>query len=176
MPRAHRKPQPVTDADRRRVAELHARGMSRNAIARELGRSPRTVSVIAAEAGLSFSREATEDATRARMADLAELRAQLAHELTVDALRLTAQMWQPTTVYAFGGRENTYAEKLLPEAPAADKRALMAAATAAAAESRRLVPPEGDGSPDEVGSLLGAMMAGLQERHGTDPAPGDDDA
>lgn len=38
---------PVTDEDRRRVRELHAEGLSRNAIGKEIGRSGRTVSRIA---------------------------------------------------------------------------------------------------------------------------------
>ncbi|MGI5196566.1 hypothetical protein ACQEVY_23440 [Streptomyces sp. CA-288835] len=45
---------PVTEEDYQRVAELHARGMGRNAIAREVGRVQRTVRVIAHELGLTF--------------------------------------------------------------------------------------------------------------------------
>jgi len=56
---------PVTGDDRHRVAELHAQGLSRNAIAVEIGRSGRTVSRICAEQDppLTFERTRTAAAT-----------------------------------------------------------------------------------------------------------------
>lgn len=131
----------VTDVDRQAVRELHAQGLGRNAIARALDRGYRTISVLAAEMNLSFDRTASEAATRARMADLAEKRSILAEALMDDALKLSARVWEPSTVYNIGGAQNTYTEEPVPEPPAADKRALMAAATQAAAQSLRLVPP-----------------------------------
>ncbi|MEU5838786.1 hypothetical protein ABZ820_34695 [Streptomyces diacarni] len=166
---------PVEDAERARVRELHARGLGRNAIAREIERGTRTVSLIAADLGLSFNRTATEEATRARSADLAELRTQLAHDLTLDALRLTQQMWEPAVVYNFGGKDNTYAERSVNEPPAGDKRALMAAAGAALDRSLRLVPPDpGDGAA-EARSMLGQLAAGLQAAYDAATAEGSDD-
>ncbi|CCK30383.1 hypothetical protein BN159_6004 [Streptomyces davaonensis JCM 4913] len=50
---------PVTEEDYQRVRELHALGMGRNAIAREINRAQRTVSVIAAELGLTFGTSTT---------------------------------------------------------------------------------------------------------------------
>ncbi|MER8233483.1 helix-turn-helix domain-containing protein [Streptomyces sp. NPDC094049] len=135
---------PVGEADEIAVRELHAEGHGRNEIARRTGRGTRTVSVIAARLGLEFTTEGTEKATRHRMAQLAEKRAVLADALTDDALRLSAQLWEPATVFNIGGKDNEYTEQAVPEPPAADKRALMAAATAAAAQSLRLVPPETD--------------------------------
>ncbi|MFE2019875.1 hypothetical protein ACFW9O_17750 [Streptomyces sp. NPDC059499] len=137
----HGDQRPVTDEDRAEFRRLHAEGCSRNEIARRTGRSGRTVSLHAADMGLTFDRAATEVATRARMADLAEKRTILAEALTDDALRLSAQVWQPSVVYNIGGKDNTYTEEPVPEPPAADKRALMAAATNAAAQALRLVPP-----------------------------------
>lgn len=70
---------PVTDADREQVRRLHAEGASRNAIARQLGRSASTVSKIARELGLAFSGGArVAAATEARRADAAARREQLA--------------------------------------------------------------------------------------------------
>lgn len=135
---------PVEKADEEAVRRLHAEGLGRNEIARRLVRSGRTISVIAARLGLEFTTEGTETATRHRMAQLAEKRAILADALTDDALRLTAQMWEPAVVFNIGGKDNEYTEEPVPEPPPADKRALMAAATAAAAQSLRLVPPETD--------------------------------
>ncbi|MDT9688184.1 hypothetical protein Q5762_07410 [Streptomyces sp. P9(2023)] len=153
----------VTEEDEQRVRELHAQGLGRNEIARQIGRGQRTVSVIAARLNLSFDRTATEEATRARIADLAEKRTILADAFTDDALRLSAQVWEPATVFNFGGKDNTYEEREVPEPPAADKRALMAAATNAAAQSLRLVPPAADTGAEDAVSVVGKIGAGLAE-------------
>ncbi|MFG2976287.1 helix-turn-helix domain-containing protein [Streptomyces sp. NPDC048331] len=133
---------PVTDAERDQIRALHADGVGRNEIARRLGRGTRTISVQCARMNLVFDNTATEAATAARNAQLAEKRSILADALVDDALRLTEQLWQPAKVFNIGGKDNTYTEKEVPEPPAADKRALMTAATAAAAQSLRLVPSE----------------------------------
>lgn len=49
---------PVTDEERERVRQLHAEGKGRNEIAEILGRGGRTISTIAKDLGLSFSRAA----------------------------------------------------------------------------------------------------------------------
>src|SRR5687767_5032223 len=100
---------PVTDVDRQRIAELHARGMTRNEIARELGRSGKTVSKLAVELGLTFDRAATAIATQAKHLDARARRAGLALALLADAERLRAQLWAEIKIYNFGGRDNTYA-------------------------------------------------------------------
>lgn len=139
-----RDQRPVTDDDREQVRALHAQGLGRNEIGRRIDRGQRTVSVLAAEMGLEFDITMTEVATRHRMAQLAEKRTILADALTDDALRLSAQVWEPGVIYNFGGKDNSYEERAVEQPPAAEKRQLMSAATAAAAESRRLVPPESD--------------------------------
>ncbi|NNJ04159.1 helix-turn-helix domain-containing protein [Streptomyces sp. PKU-MA01144] len=170
---------PVTDQTRADIRRLHAEGCGRNEIARRLTRSPRTISVEAAAMGLTFDRTATEEATRARVADLAEKRAILADALTDDALRLSAQIWQPAVVFNFGGKDNTFEKRDVPEPPALDKKALMAAATAAAAQSLRLVPPQDDGGNEAAQSLVGQLMTGLaavyRTQQATEQAPPADD-
>ncbi|MEV8623398.1 helix-turn-helix domain-containing protein [Streptomyces sp. NPDC051079] len=154
---------PVTDEERAEICRLHAEGHGRNEIARRIGRSARTISEQATKLGLTFDRTMTEEATRARMADLAEKRAILAEALTDDALRLSAQMWEPAVVFNIGGKDNTYTEQDVPEPPAADKRQLMAAATAAATQSLRLVPPAADSGAQESRSMLGKLFTDLGE-------------
>lgn len=151
----------VTDEERAEIRRLHAEGHGRNEIARFIGRGLRTVSIQAQKMGLTFDRTMTEEATRARMADLAEKRTILAEALTDDALRLSAQMWEPTVVFNIGGKDNTYTEEPVDEPPAADKRALMAAATAAAAQSLRLVPPATDTGAHDAVSVVGKLFNGL---------------
>lgn len=155
----------VTEEDYQRVRELHAQGLGRNAIAREIGRAQRTVSVIAAELGLTFDTSMTEDATRARVAQLAALRADTALDLHIDALKLTQQMWEPATVFAFGGKDNTFASRQVDEPPAADKKALMTAAGVALEKSLKLVPPADDSGADAARSLVGQLLTGLASVH-----------
>ncbi|MFH9403270.1 helix-turn-helix domain-containing protein [Streptomyces sp. NPDC017638] len=133
---------PVTEADYDEVRRLHAQGLGRNAIAREMGRGPRTVSVIAAELGLDFDRTMTEEATRARKADLEERRVILAEALQTDAEKLTERLWQKYRVFNFGGSDNSYASRVLDEPPADAQKALMAAAGLAIEKSLKLVPPD----------------------------------
>jgi DNA-binding CsgD family transcriptional regulator len=134
----------VTDTDRDLVRQLHSEGLGRNEIARRIGRSGRTVSNLAAQMNLEFEVTTAAKATEHRKAQLAEKRAILADALTDDALRLSAQVWEPGYVFNIGGKDNTYTQELVDELPAADKRQLIAAATNAAAQSLRLVPPETD--------------------------------
>ena len=154
---------PVTPEEHELIRRLHAEGKGRNEIARITGRAQRTISVFCAAEGLEFDCTWTEEATRHRMAQLAEKRTILADALTDDALRLSAQLWQPAKIYNFGGKENDYNERDVPEPPADAKRALMAAAVAAANQSVRLVPPaEGSGAED-ARSMLGKLAAGLAD-------------
>lgn len=153
---------PVTDAERERVRQLHAQGLGRNEIAAELGRSAGTITNIAKALGLSFDRTATAAATEARQADLAALRTQLAYNLTNDAIRLRQQLWQPAIVYNFGGKDNTYAQRQLPEPPARDKRDLMLTAATAIDRSLKLAPPRDDAA-EEARSMVGQLMAGLAQ-------------
>ncbi|MER5466699.1 hypothetical protein ABT010_40020 [Streptomyces sp. NPDC002668] len=55
--------------------------------------------------GLTFDGTATEEATRARVADLAERRAILAEALQGDVEQLTEQLWQPATIFNFGDKD-----------------------------------------------------------------------
>jgi ParB-like chromosome segregation protein Spo0J len=76
---------PLTDDDRRRVAELHAEGKTRNQIAKTIGRAPSTISKLAAELGLDFDRARTRAATEAKRTDAKARRAQLGLDALVNA-------------------------------------------------------------------------------------------
>ncbi|MCX4581987.1 hypothetical protein [Streptomyces sp. NBC_01481] len=65
---------PVTEEGYDAVAELHAQGLGRNEIARQINRAQRTVSLIAQELGLEFDVTMTEVATAHRVAQLAAKR------------------------------------------------------------------------------------------------------
>lgn len=97
--------QPVSAEERARLRQLHAKGLGRNAIAAELGRSAGTVTKLAAEMGLSFDRAPTVAATAAAKADAAALRAALNLDYLADAQRLRQQVWQPHEYVDHGGRQ-----------------------------------------------------------------------
>jgi len=132
----------VTDAEKAEIVRLHGIGVGRNEISRQIGRAPRTVSIVCAAEGLVFDVTMTEEATRHRVAQLADRRAMLAEALQDDAERLTAQMWEPAKVFNIGGAANKYVEHDVDEPPADAKKALMAAAGMAIDRSLKLVPPE----------------------------------
>ncbi|MFF3092282.1 helix-turn-helix domain-containing protein [Streptomyces cyaneofuscatus] len=157
------KANPVTDQERARIRELHAEGKGRNAIAKELGRSGRTISEEAGKLGISFAARAGQvaAATEVRQADLADRRARLAEKLQDDAERMRAQLWEETTVWSFGGKENTYNEKVFPEAPADVKRTLMSAVGIAVDRSLKLVPPKDESGVEEGLALITQLMSGL---------------
>ncbi|MEU0675093.1 helix-turn-helix domain-containing protein [Streptomyces sp. NPDC006172] len=168
---------PITDADRRRVRELHAAGKSRNEIARKINRSPSTVSKIAAnlDPPLSFDRaEQVEAATRVRTADLAARRAALALDLQGDAERLRAQLWAPTVHGEFAGREGEWHETPLPQPRFGDQRAIIASVQTAVGTSLRLAPAEGGEDAGQVRSMLGALGEALTQAANDDQAHDDD--
>lgn len=172
------KARPLTPKDRKRVAELHAAGKSRNDIARAIGRSPSTVSKLAREQGLSFERGAqVEAATIARKADLAARRAEMAERLHDIAVAETKRIHAPTLYWEWGGKEHTYAEKLAAEPIPADRRAIMGVITTALDRSVKLVPPKDDGATESrsvVGDLMAGLFADYADRHGGPPPEPDE--
>jgi hypothetical protein len=154
----------ITQDDYAELRRLHAQGNGRNEIGRRLDRSGSTISLMATELGLTFARaEATAVATETRRQDLAARRMLLAEQLTDDAERLREQLWEPATVYSFGGSQNTYEEHLLDEPPPADKRALMGALGMAVDRSLKLEPIRDDSGAEAAKSMVGQLLAGLAE-------------
>ncbi|MFH8345026.1 helix-turn-helix domain-containing protein [Streptomyces sp. NPDC018045] len=150
--------EPITDADRNQVRRLHAAGKTRNQIAREIGRSGSTVSKIARDLNLSFERgPEVIAATEARRIDLAARRQQLAEMLHQDAERLRAQLWEPCTIGAFGGKDNQWSEVTLDRPQFSDQRQILAATSIAVDRSLRLAPAEGGEGADQVRSMLGTL-------------------
>jgi hypothetical protein len=156
---------PVTDADRARAAELHAQGLSRNAIATDLGRSGRTISRICVEHDppLTFERTRTAAATAAKKADGAARRAQLQLEALDSAARLMGQMFSPTKVYNFGGKENDYNEREHPEPPFRDKRDIATAIQALANTALKLAEYDKATGNDDEKSMLGDLFDQLRQ-------------
>lgn len=139
------------------LRDLHTQGYGRNRIAREMDVPPVMVSRTAEHLGLTFDRSQIQAATEARLADLAERRSMLAEDLIGDAEKLRAQMWEPTTVFSFGGKDNTYEDHDFDEAPAAEKRSLMSTAGMAIDRSLKLAPTQESSGLDAAKSMLGSL-------------------
>lgn len=77
-------PPPISEETRARIVELAADGMSRNAIAVEVGVAPRTVTKYATAAGHTFDRGATKAATEAARIDNAAKREALAADILTE--------------------------------------------------------------------------------------------
>ena len=116
------------DPDKRAdiLADIEA-GHGRNAIARRHDVGQATVTRIAASEGITdaWDRSASQRATELRMVDVQERRSELAQLLIEDAHRLRRMLWEPVTVYKFGGKDNTLNSVDLDEPDFEGKRNLM---------------------------------------------------
>lgn len=122
----------ATPEEQQQLQEMHAAGMGRNAIMRQMGWSGRFVTENCKALGLVFERGAqVAKATEAKKADAKTLRAELALNLLLDAEKMRRQLFSPTMAHNFGGKENTFNQELIAEPTPADKRALMGAISAA---------------------------------------------
>ena len=111
----------VSAKQKAEIRRLYEEGKGRNQIALELNIGTRQVSEACEEMGLKFSTVMTEKATRAREASSAEKRSLLMQKELEHAQKLQSQMFAPTTMGQFGGRDNTWNEVTIPEPNFADK-------------------------------------------------------
>ncbi|MFB7294661.1 helix-turn-helix domain-containing protein [Streptomyces rubiginosohelvolus] len=157
------KANPVADQNRETVRQLHAEGLGRNAIAKQLKCSGRTISEIAGELGISFAARAGQvaAATEVRQADLADRRTAFAAKLQDIAERAAAKISQPLLYWDWGGKEHDFDTHLAPEPIPADKRALMGTVATALDRSLKLVPPKEESGVDEGLALITQLMSGL---------------
>lgn len=163
-------PGPVQDPiTRARVAELHAAGKGRNAIAIELGISNSTVTRIAKALGLDFSRAQTAVAVKARSVDLASMRLRLAEKMTLAAEELLDSRDKPYLVYAFGGKENDYNEHTLDRPPVETVRTIVQTAGIAFDKATKFLDTTDDGERDAKSLLRDFGLAlGIVDRTPSD--------
>lgn len=132
-------PSPIPEETKRAVLEdLEAENGSTRDIAERYGISPASVSRIGSAAGIALDRSKTKNATEAAVADAAASRVLLSKRFLAEAHNALDALHQPHTAFNFGGKDNTYAEKKLPEPPTGDKRNLMIIAATAADKHMQL--------------------------------------
>lgn len=163
----------VTATEQDRIRQMVARGMSCNAIARELGRGPATISRQARKLGLSFDRASTATATEARVIDLAARRARAAEAQADIAERLQGQVFAPAKMHSIGGRDNIHTEHDLDEPLFHDKLELVRATQVAWTTSMKLTEFSAGEADSGARSLIGGLAAAFKVA--ADNLPPDDD-
>lgn len=146
--------------DAERAQGLFDRGLSCNAIARELGVAPSTVSRWAKGEKLSFDRSQVATANAAHRVDLAAGRIRLAEKMLAAAEAMIDRIDDPYLVFSFGGRDNTYEEHLLDDAPVEVRRNIITTAGITFDKLTRIVENDGAGS-DDAKSMLAQLGRAL---------------
>lgn len=152
----------ITDSDLAEILRLAREGVSRNAIAKQVKRSPDTVSRVCKDHGVSFDRAAPAAAIAARLIDLKAKRQALQIKLLDKADKLLDEIDEPHVYFNFGGKDNTYEEHEQPCPSPGDKRYLMQAATAAIKSQLDIDARDGDNGAEGAKSMIGAIAAGLE--------------
>lgn len=148
----------ISDDKIAKIREMHAAGASRNEIARTLGVSGSTVTKWTTRAGLDFDREGTRAATAAKVADAKARRAQLQLDLLDKAAALLDKIDKPALAFNFGGKENTYSERVIDEPTFVDKRNIVQAVSTAIASSIRIDEHDkASGVEDQKAALVELM-------------------
>lgn len=159
-----RAARPVGDETRAEVKRLHAAGLGRNQIARELKIAAASVTKAARsfDPPLEFDRTATALAVAAARVDSAAERETLKAMLLVRAREALEAMDAPALVFSFGGKDNTYAEHYLDAPPVADQRNYMTIAAIALQRHADLVKAEtGPGDLPAALGMVGLLHKGL---------------
>lgn len=160
---------PVTGSDRERVRELHAQGMTRNDIAKQIGRSPSTVSKLAHALGLTFDRSKTAVATVAKQRDNQARRADLVARLYGRGERILDRVEAPRYTFTTA-TVNGIETKILDHVPAPDEKALASSVSSHLTSAAKLEAIDADRGTDAAKSMLGgiATALGIRTTTGTD--------
>lgn len=154
---------PWTELDTSRLTELHGRGLSLTAAARQMERSSSAVSNHARRLGLSWRPAPhTRAATEAHRERANRRRAELQAAGLDAAARHLGQMFSPVRIHNFS-KDNDLAWVDLPEPTHTDKRAIAASFNSLIAATTRLAEYEREsgGGSEVVVSMLGRVAAAL---------------
>lgn len=164
---------PPLDPDKRAaiLADIQARELGRNAIARKHRCGLGTVSLIATEAGIydAFDRAQTARATADRQADMKARRARLAEDLLDDAERIRDRLFDPYSA-ALTTREGVEVVELL-EPDAASLRNFATSIAVLLDKHIALDRHDADGGLSEVGSMLDGLLDKFGLNRSKPPAP-----
>lgn len=173
--RAPRKPSAkgrntLTDAEKAKIAQLHAAGTGRNEIARQLNRSPSLISKVVKDIGGEFDASASVEATALRQAKMKERRLDLAEKLLEDAENLRLRLQGPHTYYERAG-ENLI-PVTLPHVPLRDVAAGYSALSIALKGHNDLMSGSAETSMEAKRSVLANLIDGIKGQVAADKAAG----
>ena len=166
--------QPVSDQEIAQIRRLHAAGSSANAIARELGRSPGTITRVCRRIGLTFDRSQTAAANAAAAVDFAARRAEQQREYLeiVDdyqgRLRSEYEHAQPA------GAEGKVRRWKTSRPPAREAADLMRVASQATAAELRLADYKARDSHDDAREVVLQFGLAVRSAQLPDDEPADD--
>ncbi|MCC4304220.1 MULTISPECIES: hypothetical protein [Rhodococcus] len=110
---------------------------------------------------MEWDRATTAKAAEAVHVDNKARRVALEERLLVEAQKIMDQLWEPTVVFAFGGKDNTYEEHTLTQPTFGDQKAIVQTATTAIRESTRLHEMNAGQNTDHAKSMLVQMQEAL---------------
>lgn len=168
----------LTDEERARILELHAGGMARNAIAREVGRAASLVTRVVHESGGTFKRAAeVVAATEARKVDNASRRASAVSRLYDQADYLLGRLEAPT----FKATADNFGQVVVTEVPRdatppADVRSLGSTVANLLHSAAKLEQVDSAKSgASEAKGILGNLADALRTAYDQLPDPDTDD-
>lgn len=159
---------PLTDEEIEHIRELHEQGRSRNEIARELGRSPGTITNHCNRLGLSFDRTPVIAANRARRADAETRRRELTENLLDDAERVRQLIFSEYTQIQYIGPNAIRREDVLGLPPAKDMHDYARTFNILATQHAKLAAMDDDGGLTGALQSLNGLGAALQAAFGGD--------
>ncbi|MCO7197449.1 hypothetical protein [Pseudonocardia sp. McavD-2-B] len=136
---------------------------SRAQLARDFETSPSTIRRLVDGAGIvnPWDTSGTRAATVAARDHLKSRRAAVSARFLDEAEYLLDKIRRPATVFAFGGRDNEYNSRELPEPPAADVRNLMTSAAVAFDKHLAADKHDADDHAADGISMVGKLAEGL---------------
>ncbi|MFB7860127.1 hypothetical protein [Rhodococcus qingshengii] len=112
---------------------------------------------------MEWDRATTAKAAEAVHVDNKARRVALEERLLVEAQKIMDQLWEPTVVFAFGGKDNTYEEHTLTQPTFGDQKAIVQTATTAIRESTRLHEMNAGQQAEKAVSALVQMQGALEQ-------------
>lgn len=159
-------PPPLPDDVRAAILEaIKQGGKSARQIGKDQGVSDAAVRRIAKAEGITdaWSRDKTEQATRARVADMKAARTKLAADLLGDAQRLRERAWRAYTYYE--RTRDDVVKVTLDEPPLHEVRNAYTALAVCTDKHLALDRHDTDSGAAEAVSMLGALAEGLGQAH-----------
>lgn len=162
--------------DAERARDLYSGGLSCNAIAKEMGCSPSTVSRWAKGEGLTFDRSQTAAAVAAHTVDLAAGRVRLAEKMLAASEAMLDKIDEPYLVYNFGGKDNDYNSRVLDSAPVEVRRNIVTTAGITFDKLTRIVEKSDTGLEQAAGVLdqIAEGFAAAADRYRAEVTPDED--